>query len=164
MMKDELKNDEMVRRTYRYFYDDGLAETVTGLLFILVALVLFGWGSLGEAPWVTPVVLASSGLLLVASPILMTRAIRAVKARVTFPRTGYVAYRSRELANPFPRVDTSGNNFGAAGEVEPNVRHGRAAAGTDTRLNGNPSRIVAFTPGGGCCRSGWDIGGGVWHG
>lgn len=95
-MANEVNVDEMVKRTYRYFYDDGLAELAVGLLFTLLGLVLFGWNSLGSTQWVTLAVVAATVLLVLTAPFLVTRAVRAVKARLTYPRTGYVAYRPGE--------------------------------------------------------------------
>lgn len=81
---------EIERRPERYWNIDGLPELMMGILWVV-------WGSawlLGEriprgglynAFWMTvPPLLALSGFVMVW-------ATRALKARITFPRTGYVA-------------------------------------------------------------------------
>lgn len=96
MQNNEAQVNEMVKRTYRYYYDDGLAELAIGLLFMLLGLVLFGWLFLGTAPWVTITVVAVTVLLILAAPFLAKWVVQNVKERVTYQRTGYVAYRPGE--------------------------------------------------------------------
>lgn len=99
-----------MRRTWRYWYEDGLAEMATGcmlaavgLLFVLQALLPAGTLNL---------ILSVAGLpaLLLGGSWLMRRLVKAAKERLTYPRTGYVAYR-REHS---PRRGIRGLAVGAA--------------------------------------------------
>jgi hypothetical protein len=88
--------DEIARRPQQYWSADGLPELVMGGLWMV-------WGSawlLGErlprewanVYWMfTPVFLALSGVLAV-------HVIKRLKARLTFPRTGYVEWKEPSLA------------------------------------------------------------------
>jgi hypothetical protein len=85
--------NDIIQRTYRYFYVDGLAEIASGGMFILVgswlvvmALVEPGTLAVGIAALGLPVV-------ILGGTFLLNRAVRNLKERYTFPRTGYVAYR-----------------------------------------------------------------------
>lgn len=85
--------DRTIRRTWRYWYEDGLAEMAVGCVLVAVGLVF-----LAEAlipPLFTKVSLSVIGLPLVAigGGWVASRAVRAAKIRLTYPRTGYVAYR-----------------------------------------------------------------------
>lgn len=83
--------DEIARRPQKYWTADGLPELVMGGLWIT-------WGAAwlvgeavprgpGNAYWmIVPALLAVSAVAAV-------RIIKILKARVTFPRTGYVAWR-----------------------------------------------------------------------
>ena len=84
--------DDIARRPQKYWNVDGLPELIMGLLWML-------WGGawlLGEAlprgwPWsiywmFTPVLLVFTGLAAV-------RTTKWLKARYTFPRTGYVEWK-----------------------------------------------------------------------
>ncbi len=90
----ELRDVQNVERRVRaYWYLDGWAELAGGGVFILLGLFFAGqeWlpkGSLLEA-------LFAPGLLLVfvAATIATSRVVNAMKARFTYPRTGYVSYR-----------------------------------------------------------------------
>ncbi len=82
--------DHVVQRTTRYWYDDGLAEMAMGVVFLLVGLLLAV-----QAARLVPQ--PAGGLILAAIVIggiwLMGRAVRILKSRITYPRTGYVRYR-----------------------------------------------------------------------
>lgn len=89
-MSDELAR--IARRTYQYWYEDGLAEMGTGAAFILLGLYFFGNSLLASEPvWCA---VWSAGLILPVIGVFlgMRKLIGAVKNRVTYPRTGYVAY------------------------------------------------------------------------
>lgn len=90
------KIDEMVRDTYRYFYVDGLVEIAIGFLFLVIGLVLLAWLNLDTAGW--PGVLTVLALILftVGGTVAVKWAVGLVKERVTYRRTGYVAYDQGE--------------------------------------------------------------------
>ena len=80
------------RRAQRYWTIDGLPELLMGLLWILWGAAFLAGEALPRGPvwniyWTfTPAVLALSGVAAVW-------AIKRLKARITFPRTGYVEWR-----------------------------------------------------------------------
>jgi hypothetical protein len=89
--------DRIVKDTQRYLYDDGLVEIATGLLVLLVGLGLFSWMAFTDISSVLGVVLIVTLLLLaVGGGYLIKKAVEAVKERITYPRTGYVAYKQEE--------------------------------------------------------------------
>ncbi len=87
--------DTIIQRTQRYWYVDGLSEMYGGLLVLLLAsyylaLQRFASGSLGAL------------LLGIGQPLIILlawwpggRIVRALKERITYPRTGYVAYSEK---------------------------------------------------------------------
>jgi hypothetical protein len=80
------------RRAVHYWYDDGLAEIGVGLLFLLLA-ALFAVEGLAPAgslpPWFSAFGLP---VIVVGGMIVLGLSVRAIKERLTYPRTGYVAY------------------------------------------------------------------------
>ncbi len=88
--------DEAVRRTYRYVYDDGIVEMAVGLLFVLTGGVLFAWMGVGSSVWVTVILILAMLAVAIGGTLLLTQGIKLAKERVTYPRTGYVAYRTKE--------------------------------------------------------------------
>jgi hypothetical protein len=83
---------DIQRRLRRYWFEDGLAELGIGGLFLVVGLAFIvgalASNSTARAAAVVAL-LAVVGIGTIASRFL----IRAVKERVTYPRTGYVEYR-----------------------------------------------------------------------
>jgi hypothetical protein len=90
------KIDNIVKHTYRYFYDDGLVEMAVGLLFIAVGLVLLAWQGFDYSPVVTIIVVVGLPAVVIGGAYLIKRLVREMKQRITYPRTGYVAYRQGE--------------------------------------------------------------------
>jgi hypothetical protein len=95
-MKNDI--DKVVQRTYRYGYEDGLWEIATGCMIVVCGLLLFGVDSIPPGLPLASVLAAVGFTILV--PIFgwlaVGRAVKAVKERVTYPRTGYVSYRRPE--------------------------------------------------------------------
>ena len=87
------KIDNIVKQTYRYFYDDGLVEMAVGLLFVAVGLVLLAWQGFDYSPLVTIIVVVGWPAVVIGGTYLINRLVREMKQRITYPRTGYVAYR-----------------------------------------------------------------------
>src|SRR5262245_28158908 len=86
------KMEQMVRKTRRYWYDDGFVEIGTGILLTLVAL----WLALRniiprESDWY-PIATTGLPLLIMGAGIGGVVLIRRLKERITYPRTGYVSF------------------------------------------------------------------------
>lgn len=97
-----MERDELTRRTWRYWYEDGIAETLSGL-GALLATGLSLWTN-KEITFPGAWAIALGGLLagaLLGLNYLMRWGIRRYKEHVTYPRTGYVSYRrSTALSSP----------------------------------------------------------------
>ena len=84
---------EIKKRTERYWYRDGLweigfglANLLLGLFYLLTTLV----------SWQGPAALALTALqmvVIVGVFLMIGRVVAFLKERITYPRTGYVAYR-----------------------------------------------------------------------
>ena len=91
---------EIAKRPQRYWNADGIPELVMGLLWMIwggawLAGERIPRGTVYNVFWLlVPALLALSGVAL-------NWATRALKARITFPRTGYVAWREPSQALRF---------------------------------------------------------------
>jgi hypothetical protein len=88
--------DDVMRRTYRYYYEDGLVETAVGILFFIIGLALLGWLTIQSNPALGIGMVFLSVLLILGSTLFIKKAIPSLKERFTHPRTGYVTYRHGE--------------------------------------------------------------------
>jgi len=92
-MNEDLKTIE--RRPMRYFFNDGLTEIPTGLFFLLFGAYFFGQTVLPKDSALAHVLDVSFVLIIVFAGFLVGRVIGFLKNRITYPRTGYVAYKKK---------------------------------------------------------------------
>jgi len=94
-----MENDEMKaveQRVKRYWYTDGIAELASGGLFVLLGIYFGAQGFLGEDSIVNVIVQVSLMLVMIAGAFGVRWLVNTLKARLTYPRTGYVEYRVNE--------------------------------------------------------------------
>lgn len=86
-MKSEI--DDVIQRTQRYWYVDGLGEIAAGGMLVILGLYfsLFRWV---EDPTFGTAIAFGQPVLLLALWWLGGKVVRALKERITYPRTGYV--------------------------------------------------------------------------
>ena len=72
------------------------AEIATGCMFVLCGLFLLMMHSVPPGSLLAPVLAVGFTILVAFGGLLVSRAVKAIKNRVTFPRTGYVSYRRPE--------------------------------------------------------------------
>jgi uncharacterized membrane protein len=88
--------DDVMRRTYRYYYEDGLVETAVGILFFIIGLALLGWLTIQSNPALGIAMVVLSVMLIFGSTLFMQKVIPSLKDRIVYPRTGKVVYRHEE--------------------------------------------------------------------
>jgi hypothetical protein len=83
---------QVMRKTQRYWYEDGLSDMGMGA-FILAIGLLFVAQALtppGSPLWLLWGV--GGPLLLMGGGVVVNKLVRTLKERITYPRTGYVSY------------------------------------------------------------------------
>ncbi len=88
--------DRAMRRTWRYWYEDGLAEMALGAMFAALGLVFLAETLLPPGPFQALLGMFGPLVAMLGVGWLSGRAVKAAKARITYPRTGYVAYRRQK--------------------------------------------------------------------
>ena len=101
MVKNDI--DKVIQRTHRYWYEDGLPEIAAGCMFVACGLFLFMMYSVPPGSPLAPILAIGFVILVAFGGLFVSRAVKAVKNRVTYPRTGYVSYRRPE-SNPRRRI------------------------------------------------------------
>jgi hypothetical protein len=87
---------QVEQRVKRYWYTDGIAELASGGMFILLGLYFGIQGYFGENSPVSVILQVSLALLMIAGALGVRWLVNTLKARVTYPRTGYVEYGVNE--------------------------------------------------------------------
>jgi hypothetical protein len=106
MEKNQIK--EIEGRVQRYWYADGIAELASGGLFVLLGLYFGIQGFFGEASLVSVVLQVSLALLMIGGAYGVRWLVNTLKARLTYPRTGYVEYRVNEKSAKMRRYVVAG--------------------------------------------------------
>jgi hypothetical protein len=78
-------------RAVRYWYVDGTFELAFGGLCLLLAVYFYAQAALADS-WMAGLLSGLLILVLIGGGYLVARLTRAVKERLTYPRTGYVSY------------------------------------------------------------------------
>lgn len=84
--------DDLMQRTRRYWYEDGLSDLALGGYFLALGLFFLGQSLTppGSPLWLLWGV--GGPLLLICGGVLANWLIKQLKTRLTYPRTGYVNY------------------------------------------------------------------------
>ena len=85
----------LMKRTRRYWYEDGLTDVALGAYFLAIAL--FFWAQsvtpLGSSVWL---IWGLGGpVLLIGGGLLVDWLVKRLKDELTHPRTGYVSYQQQ---------------------------------------------------------------------
>ncbi len=87
------KINELTKRTNRYLYEDGFVEIAIGFFFFTIGVLLRAWLAIKSGSVWSSLFVLGLPLLTIGAAFFLIRLIQRTKERVTFPRTGYVAYR-----------------------------------------------------------------------
>ena len=101
-MKDETSQIE--QRIKRYWYRDGIGEMMGGVMFLVLAAYFSLQQYLGDESFIGGMLQAGLVLLLIGGVYVGRRVVNSAKARITYPRTGYVEYRTNSRNAVLMRV------------------------------------------------------------
>lgn len=90
---DDKSLDRAAQRAQQYWFTDGIGELVVGGVFLFVALYFGAQAVLPEDSFLGSMLPAAMLLVVVGGWLLARNLIHTLKARLTYPRTGYVAFR-----------------------------------------------------------------------
>ncbi|MGE5073026.1 MAG: hypothetical protein ACM3MF_06325 [Anaerolineae bacterium] len=102
------------QRVRSYWYEDGLAEMATGGVFVAMGAYFALQGYFGEGSSITTILQVGLALLIIFGAYFVRRIVGSLKARFTYPRTGYVEYRVDAGNVQLRRFVTAGLGFLAA--------------------------------------------------
>jgi len=88
--------DKIEKRAVRSFYDDGLVEIALGLVVLLLGGYFFAQAAIPEGSPFNAALSVLFVLVILSSGFLVNRFIRFFKRRITYPRTGFVAFKKKE--------------------------------------------------------------------
>ncbi len=83
------------RRVRRYWYSDGIGELIGGAAFVLLGLYFALQEFLRADSPLAAMLQAGFVLLFIGGAWISRRLVNLLKTRLTYPRTGYVEYRTK---------------------------------------------------------------------
>jgi hypothetical protein len=103
---DEMESNlsEVERRVKRYWYTDGIGELIGGGMFILLGIYFAAQQYLGPNSFVSGLLQGSLVILLIGGMAMGRWLIKALKSRLTYPRTGYVEYHADPTSGSRRRI------------------------------------------------------------
>lgn len=84
--------NRIMRRTRRYWYQDGFVEIAIGLLFSLVGIGVYLQELVVGNPTLLVAVIVGLMAFIVGSSLFVHWIVNRLKRRITYPRTGYLEY------------------------------------------------------------------------
>jgi hypothetical protein len=87
-------SSQAAQRAQQYWHIDGIAELVMGSFFVLMGLYFGAQAILPEDSFAGSMLTPAMLLVIVGGVIVSRSLIRKLKERLTYPRTGYVAYHT----------------------------------------------------------------------
>jgi predicted membrane protein len=91
-MKNETSQIE--QRVKRYWYSDGIGELMGGGMFFLLGAYFSLQQYVSDQSFVGGLLQTGFVVILISGIFVTRRLINALKERVTYPRTGYIEYRT----------------------------------------------------------------------
>ena len=88
--------EKIEKRTVRSFYEDGLFEIALGAVFLLLGGYFFAQTAAPKGSAIEGALSILFVLVIGSSAFLASRILRFFKRRITYPRTGYVAFKKKE--------------------------------------------------------------------
>jgi hypothetical protein len=88
--------EKIEKRTVRSFYEDGLFEIALGLVFLLLGGYFFLQAVVPEDSAFGSVLSVLFIFVVFFAVFFVNRLLRFLKRRITYPRTGYVAFKKKE--------------------------------------------------------------------
>jgi hypothetical protein len=88
--------EKIEKRTVQSYYDDGLGEIALGLILFLLGGVFIAQTIVRERSAIYQALGILSIIVVLSAALLTGRIVRLLKRRITYPRTGYVAFKKKE--------------------------------------------------------------------
>ena len=88
--------EKIEKRTVQSFYEDGLSEIALGAILLLLGGYFFAEAVVPEGSALRSELSLLFVLVIVSAGFLVNRILRVLKRRITYPRTGYVAFKKKE--------------------------------------------------------------------
>lgn len=92
-MTEQLKIENIIRNTRKYWYVDGLSEIAGGLVIFATGLTYWLVSTLESNNIKALLLMIAQPAVIIIGSLIVQKYLPKIKERITYPRTGYLTFR-----------------------------------------------------------------------
>jgi hypothetical protein len=92
-MSEQVKIENIIRNTRKYWYVDGLSEIAGGLIIFAAGLSYWLVSTLENTAIKAILLMLAQPAVIIIGSIIVQKYLPKIKERLTYPRTGYLTFR-----------------------------------------------------------------------
>ncbi len=107
-MSEEIKIENIIRNTRKYWYVDGLSEIAGGLIIFAAGLTYWLVSIMENTSIKVILLMLAQPAVIVIGSLIVRKYLPKIKERLTYPRTGYLKFRKPSRDRRVKRALTVG--------------------------------------------------------
>lgn len=92
-MTEQIKIENIIRNTRKYWYIDGLSEIAGGLILFAAGLTYWLVSTLESTNIKAMLLMLAQPAVIIIGSLIVQKYLPKIKERLTYPRTGYLTFR-----------------------------------------------------------------------
>lgn len=103
-MTEQIKIENIIRNTRRYWYIDGLSEITGGIIISLGGFSYYLVSIMKNSPIKFLLLIVVQPVIIIGGSLLARKILPLIKERLTYPRTGYLTFKRPARNNRWKRI------------------------------------------------------------
>lgn len=103
-MTEQVKIENIIRNTRKYWYVDGLSEIAGGLVIFATGLTYWLVSTLESTNIQALLLMLAQPAVIIIGSLIVQKYLPKIKERITYPRTGYLTFRKPARSRRFKRA------------------------------------------------------------
>ena len=103
-MTEQIKIENIIRNTRKYWYIDGLSEIAGGLIIFFAGLTYWFVAQMENTAYKFVLLTLAQPVVIILGSWLARKILPRIKERITYPRTGYLIFRKPVKKRRFQRI------------------------------------------------------------
>lgn len=103
-MTEQIKIENIIRNTRKYWYVDGLSEIAGGLVIFATGLTYWLVSTLESTNIKAILLMIAQPAVIIIGSLIVQKYLPKIKERLTYPRTGYLTFRKPPRNRRFKRA------------------------------------------------------------
>ena len=103
-MTEQIKIENIIRNSSKYWYIDGLSEIAGGLIIFFAGLTYWFVAQMENTAYKFVLLTLAQPVVIILGSWLARKILPRIKERITYPRTGYLIFRKPVKKRRFQRI------------------------------------------------------------